>query len=541
MLMLVKENSLGRKENKMVQGMERSFFQKKPVDVLFAATFSDTMVPLEILTTQGNLESFLEALNTYTSPSDALSAFSFHLQGQTDFLEMPSFFVEEGSLSLDHSFSSIQAAFSLQGGFESIEGHRESGVNVVFSAKGSARNFEEEERDVFNTPDDEIASDESSVLGIVVNSNNGFSELISGTAGDDVFYASVDGVWGPCNSVFNGDIFQTVQLNGKTVSHDVFQGGAGHDILYLGATDDALIANDVISPFYDGNPQSRLVDIEEIFAGDGDDFIDTRSVTSDLIIHGGNGADVIWSGDGNDTLYGDAGDDTLYAGAGDDTLYGGDGADVIYGGIGNDELHGGGGMDVLYGELGNDTLYGDADNDVLYGGADQDSLYGGEGDDTLYGESGEDILYGGAGDDSLHGGSDNDTLYGGAGSDSIRGEGGDDTILFDSLDVLIDGGIGTDTVQILDATFDLTTVEGIIDNVEILSLEGTSGLVIDSAFIASVNTQNYTMQIDGDANDQVTFEDGFVDSGTVNIDGQDYTIYTFNDTIIHVDTDIVIV
>lgn len=49
------------------------------------------------------------------------------------------------------------------------------------------------------------------------------------------------------------------------------------------------------------------------------------------------------------------------------------------------------------------------------------------------------------------------------------------------------------------------------------------------------------MQIDGDNTSQLTFEEGFADGGTTTIDGENYTIYTYNDTTLYVDSDITIV
>ena len=49
-------------------------------------------------------------------------------------------------------------------------------------------------------------------------------------------------------------------------------------------------------------------------------------------LHGGDGADELFSSNGDDTLYGDEGNDVLYGGDGDDTLYGGNGNDILYAG-----------------------------------------------------------------------------------------------------------------------------------------------------------------------------------------------------------------
>lgn len=116
----------------------------------------------------------------------------------------------------------------------------------------------------------------------------------------------------------------------------------------------------------------------------------------------------------------------------------------------------------------------------------------------------------------------------------------DDVFVFDVDDKSIDGGTGLDSVQITSGNFDFSTLNGIIDNVEILDLE-SSTLTIDSIFVNNVNGQGYTMQVDGDNTSQVTFEDTFVDAGTTTIGGQDYVTYTNNDTIIQIDADVTVV
>ena len=279
------------------------------------------------------------------------------------------------------------------------------------------------------------------------------SDLLSGDSGDDTLYASADGTWTGGWSAYNVETGESVALNGKTASHDVFKGGDGYDTLQMGDGGDAFFLDNSYSPFYDGNTQARLDSVEEIDAAEGDDIIDLTSnkySIGDITIKGGEGDDTLWSSDGNDSLYGDAGNDSLYGGAG------------------------------------------------------------------------------------------NDLLDGGEGVDNLAGGSGDDTFVFDVNDTSIDGGSGWDTVKISDGTFDFSTLDGILDNVESLDLENTT-LTIDINFINNVNGQGYTMQVDGDNTSQITFEEIFVDGGTTNIDGQDYTIYTNNDTTIHVDTDVVVI
>jgi Ca2+-binding RTX toxin-like protein len=79
---------------------------------------------------------------------------------------------------------------------------------------------------------------------------------------------------------------------------------------------------------------ARVISVETILAGDGDDIIDLTSDTFDLggtniTLKGEAGDDVLWAAEGNDSLYGGIGDDTLFGGDGNDILTGGEGADVF--------------------------------------------------------------------------------------------------------------------------------------------------------------------------------------------------------------------
>ncbi|HBN22534.1 MAG TPA: hypothetical protein DD412_04785 [Holosporales bacterium] len=279
------------------------------------------------------------------------------------------------------------------------------------------------------------------------------ADLLAGGAGNDTLHTSADATWTGGWSAYNVETGQSISLNGKTASYDVFEGGDGYDTIQMSDAGEAFFLDNSFSSFYNGSSQARLSDIEEINAGGGDDIIDLTSnqySLGDITLKGGEGNDTLWSSDGNDSLYGDVGNDSLYGGQGDDSLDGGAGADRLAGGSGND------------------------------------------------------------------------------------------TFIFDVNDTSIDGDSGLDVVKITSNDFDFSTLDSILDNVEVLDLENTT-LTIDSTFINNVNGQGYTMQVDGDNTSQITFEETFVDSGTTNIDGQDYNIYTNNDTTIHVDTDITVV
>ncbi len=94
------------------------------------------------------------------------------------------------------------------------------------------------------------------------------------------------------------------------------------EVLVIGDLgDDELIAG--ILPDFDGNK-------DLVFAGEGDDLIDTTgSITGGSRLDGGSGDDILLTGIG-DRAIGGMGDDTLFAGRGDNTLTGGVGQDSFW-------------------------------------------------------------------------------------------------------------------------------------------------------------------------------------------------------------------
>ncbi len=104
--------------------------------------------------------------------------------------------------------------------------------------------------------------------------------------------------------------------------------------------------------------------VGDVFAGEGNDLVDTRagSLTGAIVLDRGNdrfegsaGADGVSGGRENDSLSGNAGADLLLGGRGDDLLVGGAGNDGLYGEFGNDVLETLGG-DVVDAGAGNDRV-----------------------------------------------------------------------------------------------------------------------------------------------------------------------------------------
>jgi Ca2+-binding RTX toxin-like protein len=235
---------------------------------------------------------------------------------------------------------------------------------------------------------------------------NGGRDVLNGGAGDDTLRFSQDGTWGNVTrtnvgSPRNAGSGETVSLDGKRQSQDVFIGGSGTDTLLGTAGADAILLDDTRTRALQNGP--RLSGIEVISAGAGDDVVDLTSrryAYGDVTVDGGEGNDTLWSSGGNDVLYGGAGNDRMDGGAGKDYLDGGSGDDTLYGSWGADILQGGAGNDTLkdISPTASTVLDGGAGNDVLEDSTGKSLFIGGRGDDTLKLGGGNDIIAFNAGD-----------------------------------------------------------------------------------------------------------------------------------------------
>ncbi len=320
------------------------------------------------------------------------------------------------------------------------------------------------------------------------------SDLLQGGQGDDTFRFSIDGTW-PSGFVAKNTgspgypgTGQTVNLSGKHRSFDVFSDEAGVDTLLGTAGDDAIALDDAFSPF-PGSAGPRVVGIERIEVGDGNDLVDLTSPLydyGDVSLDGGTGDDVLWAGAGHDRLLGGAGKDLLYGGAGDDRLLGGDGSDTLDGGPGADTLVGGLGNDIYVvddaGDMvteaaneGSDTVKSSitytlgehVENLTLTGSAAINGA-GNALNNVLLGNGGANVLAGGAGNDTLKGGRGDDTyVFGrGDGRDKIvendATAGNTDTLLFGAgitpLDLMLERHVN-DLRMALYGTADQITIQ----------------------------------------------------------------------------------
>jgi hypothetical protein len=240
------------------------------------------------------------------------------------------------------------------------------------------------------------------------------ADVLQGGAGNDSLLYARDAVWSGnlrrtnVGSPGVAGTGETANLNGRSRSFDLFDGGAGRDTLRGTAQGDALLLDDALSPAQAGGP--RIAGIEVIRVGDGSDLVDltsTRFSYGAVLIDAGAGNDIVWSSAGEDLLYGGTGNDRIFAGAGDDYVSG-DG--------GSDDLNGAGGNDVIQGDGANDKMFDLAGHNLLDGRNGSDDLYDGAGNALLAGGRGADRI-------TLGGGHDIVAFNRGDGRDTVRGVG----------------------------------------------------------------------------------------------------------------------
>lgn len=214
-------------------------------------------------------------------------------------------------------------------------------------------------------------------------------ESIIGSAGDDVFFASVDAV--------------------------ILSGGAGVDTVDYSKQSNLLVTDIGVTADLSRTPSLPLTSVVGLGWASGDAFDSIENLVGTQ---------------GKDTLYGDLNANDIQAGTGDDT---------VQGRLGNDTLDGGLGLNTLsYGDRTAGTgvtvdLSSTADTNgfitvSIGSGANQETdkiknfthLVGGAGQDQLIGNADANQLDGGLGNDTLVGGLGADTLIGGDGLDFVK-------------------------------------------------------------------------------------------------------------------------
>ncbi len=317
-------------------------------------------------------------------------------------------------------------------------------------------------------------------------------------AGDD----TVNG--GALDDIINGD-----------AGNDVLNGGTGVDVLNGGDDDDRLILEDInvgdsvdggtgndtfvfaaanrtnhrieVRPTeveYDTTTTISVINVEayELKMADGNDVVlISTAFTTDDIINGLAGNDILIAGTGLDMVFGGAGNDsiTLNDATVGDSVDGGadtdtfvyrefltnnntitvsltdvtvDGTAISYINIETVDINAG---------AGNDTITGSANNDILRGQADDDTISGGDGNDIIQGGTGVDMLFGDAGNDTL---SLNDANVG----DSV--DGGADT---DTFNYIADANANVITINPGDVTVDGVAIT--VSNIETIDINAGAG------------------------------------------------------------------
>ncbi len=356
-----------------------------------------------------------------------------------------------------------------------------------------------------------------------------------GGTGTDHVYSSVDfqlaggieqlTLLGSANLVGEGNDLANL-LTGNSADNTLY-GGAGADTMAGGTGDDEYRVDD-----------AGDVVVEE--AGAGFDVIETT--VSYVLGEGVEVEGILLSGSSALSATGNAFDNRLLGNGGANTLDGGAGADILKGDFGDDlyfvddrhdsvlEESAAGGADTVI-STDRYQLSANTENLILQG---SDAIEG-------FGNGLANVIAGNAADNYLAGGGGNDTLLGGE-LDEFHGDAGDDLIRVDTAyHFLVDGGSGYDTVRIEASDFLLENF--LFSGVEAIDITapGENSVVIDSNYATNLSAHAETLRIDGDGDDQVLAEGGFVLTGTNTIDGALYDRYVLGQAVLLVDADILVV
>jgi|GEM_PF-2059615 uncharacterized delta-60 repeat protein len=177
----------------------------------------------------------------------------------------------------------------------------------------------------------------------------GGDDIVNAGSGNDTITLTTDNVWGTgysAKNVSNDNSVGTnekISLEGLNRFTDVIDGGDDVDMLNLTAGNDVFFIDDVYSKHHSSltlssttqgtDSTARVIDLETINAGEGNDIVDLTS--TNFVLATGV------------TINGEAGNDTLWGSNGDDTIDGGVGNDIMLGGLSTDNLTGGTGADVF--------------------------------------------------------------------------------------------------------------------------------------------------------------------------------------------------
>ncbi len=215
-----------------------------------------------------------------------------------------------------------------------------------YSSDGNLVVAVDDVNEVLGTASDDILNGTAGVDNISTLEG---ADVVLALAGNDIITLTADAVWGSgyvAKNVSNDSSVGTneiVSIEGLNRFTDVLDGGDDIDTLVLTNGSDAFALDDVYSDLHSSltlsttsqgiDSTARLVDIETINAGDGNDIVDLTSdnfvLTNAVTINGEAGNDILWGSNGDDAINGGVGDDSIFGGAGNDILTGGAGNDVF--------------------------------------------------------------------------------------------------------------------------------------------------------------------------------------------------------------------
>lgn len=182
------------------------------------------------------------------------------------------------------------------------------------------------------------------------------SQLFGGIGNDKIYLYSATGSKGE-----GGDGNDNIVFTDGTLGHRI-NGGAGVDSLIYrdthADTDERLVVNlNSGTVLANGTQVAKIAGIENVFAGDGKDFVYGDAQNNKLAGY-----------DGDDKLHGANGNDLLFGGGGDDFLNGGHGNDLMNGGTGNDYFAAGYDSDTFQFDI---LTAGEVDTISIFGRTDK--------------------------------------------------------------------------------------------------------------------------------------------------------------------------
>ncbi|WMS43239.1 hypothetical protein RDV64_02220 [Acuticoccus sp. MNP-M23] len=293
---------------------------------------------------------------------------------------------------------------------------------------------------------------------------------------------------------FNGDQTSTdadQQFNGLG-GDDIINAGGGNDTLIGGTGADAMTGG-TGDDFYEVDNAGDTV-FE--FDGEGTDTVDVSlasytlgaNVENGIITYdetyslsGNNLANDLVGGDNGGTLKGFGGMDTMTGGDGEDTLDGGGGVDWLDGAEGDDRY-------LINDQRDNIEDTGTSTGDAIVTRTTNVDLRDYIGVEKIVMQKGEDLsLSGDDGDNVLRGNNGDNLIIGRDGRDVMTGGNGDD--VFDFNNVSESSLSETDLIR----DFEVATVEGIGDVIDLFGIDAKSTALFNNAF-TFIGTDAFSMK-----------------------------------------------